>query len=276
MPKKIKTEHQRREYATQGVSSVDGMLQSGAISVLWSLMELQDYFNINGHIAEIGVHQGKLLLFLSHWLNEGEISTGVDVFGNPPGSNTRDIKNFASNVTRLGFEKDSVNLVIKDSLLLRDEDITSLFGGRTVRMFSVDGDHSKDAVINDLVFATKSLCEGGVIIADDIFNAWYPAVTEAIYEILEKNREQGLEPIGFIAANGPLETGASKLLVSLRSHAKKYKAGLKLLNQDNLKHCDSFAGYKDVPFFCFDGEPIKRPLKGFVKDILAEIVKSQK
>ena len=42
-------------YAMGGVESVAGMLQSGSISVIWSLAELQDFFGVTGDVAEIGV-----------------------------------------------------------------------------------------------------------------------------------------------------------------------------------------------------------------------------
>lgn len=111
---------------------------------------------------------------------------------------------------------------------------------------------------------------GGIVLADDLFNPWYPTVTEAIYDFL-KGDPGDLEPIAFAAANGPTETGAAKLFLARRGYAAKYKKGLKLLNQPDLKHCDPFAGFDDVPTFDFPNVPQKHPLEGEMAMILAEI-----
>ena len=274
MVEKLKTIDQRQNYIKTGVESVNGMLQSGSLSILWSLMELQDHFDITGNVAEIGVFHGKLLLLLCHWLNRGEIAYGIDIYGSPPGINQKDINTLLANLKHFGFADSDYKLIIKDSLSLSAKDIHDLVGGRTIRLFSVDGDHCKDAVLHDLRLASTTLCDGGVIIADDIFNAWYPTVTEAVYEFFRTRAAAEMAPVAFIAANGPVETGAAKLLIAHQGFAAKYKAGLKILNQDDVKHCDSFAGHKDVPAFCFADEPRKRTLDSYLANILDDIIKN--
>ena len=66
-------------YAMAAVESVAGMLQSGSISVLWSLAELQDAFAVTGDVAEIGVHHGRLFIMLCLALNPGERAHAVDI-----------------------------------------------------------------------------------------------------------------------------------------------------------------------------------------------------
>ena len=271
MAEKLKSIEQRQNYVKKGVEAINGMLQSGSLSILWSLMELQDHFDVKGNIAEIGVFQGKLLLLLCHWLNRGETAYGIDVYGTPPGRNQADIDSFLENLKYFGFADSDCKLIVKDSFYLSAQDICDLAGGQTIRLFSVDGDHSKEGVLHDLTIATASLCDGGVIIADDLFNAWYPTVTEAVYEYFRTEAAEEMEPIAFIAANGPVETGAAKLLIARQGYATKYKAGLKILNQDDLKHCDPFAGHKEVPTFWFASEPKKRTLDDYLVKILDDI-----
>ena len=247
------------------------MLQSGSISIIWSLIELQDEFGATGPVAEIGVHQGRTLLLLCHALNHGERAIGIDMFGRPPGSNEADKAALAANFDRFGLGAENYSIFTADSAALGPDDLTEMFGGKKVRLFSVDGDHSKAAVIHDLTLAASVLSDDGVIIADDLFNPWYPTVTEAIYEFFRTDAGD-LQPIAFAAANGPVETGAAKLFIARASHAPDYKAGLKLLNQDDLKHCDAFAGHADVPTFYFSGQPQRRTLDGAVRDILREIL----
>jgi len=256
---------------TRDVATVNGMLQSGSLSVLWSLLELQDHLSVTGNIAEIGVFQGKLFILLCHWLNVGEAAFAIEVFGKPPGSDTETRDIFLGNLKRFGIPEDRVRLEVCDSLDLSPFSMKDLAEGATVRLFSVDGDHSKKAVLHDLEVAEAALSPEGVIIADDLFNVWYPNVTEAVYDFLRSPAAKDLTPIAFISANGPVETGAAKLLIARRELAPKYKAGLKLLNQEDLKHCDPFADHPDVPHFYFADEPRKRPLDEVMGALLDDI-----
>ena len=269
LPHKLHGTGALRAYAMGGVESVQGMLQSGSISVIWSAAELQDFFGVTGHVGEIGVHHGRLFIMLCLTRNEGERAFAVDVYGNPPGVHQADREAFLANLGRFGIALENVDLAVHDSQILVPGDWPEGAAG-AMRLVSVDGDHEFEAVRHDLELAAAALGEGGLIIADDLFNPWYPGVTEAVYAFF-RNRTDDLEPAAFIAANGPVETGAAKLLIARKGFAARYKAGLKLLNQDDLKHCDPFAGYTDVPHFYFAGQPMKRPLDAAMTEILADI-----
>ena len=271
MVDKLKSFETRTSFATGDVASINGMLQSGSLSVIWSLLEIQDYFNVTGDIVEIGVHQGKLFLLLCHWLNREETAYAIDIFGRPVGSDTQNIDALIDNLQRFNIPEDQYRLEIRDSLNLTRSSLRGLLGGTGVRLFSVDGDHCKKAVLHDLVIAESALSSEGVIIADDLFNVWYPNVTEAVYDFFRDPAVRDLVPIAFISANGPVETGAAKLLIARAGMAAKYKAGLKLLNQDDLKHCDPFADHPDVPHFYFAESPKKRALDETLRGILDEI-----
>ncbi len=255
-------------YAERGVDTVGGLLQSGSIAVLWSLIELQDALDIQGDVAEIGVYQGKTFLLLAHALNSGEHAFAIECFGQPSGSDVETAAIFHANLARFGFA-DVTQTMVADTRTL---DIASARArlGTNVRLFSVDGAHGRDAVLHDLALAESVLAPGGVVAADDIFNPWWPGTTEAIYDFVRSGTHD-LEPVALIAANGPVETGAGKLILARASHASRYKAGLKLLNQPDLKHCDPFAGFADVPCFYFLGSPTRWPMDDRLRKILMEI-----
>ncbi len=271
MADKLKSLEIRTNFAVRDVASINGMLQSGSLSVIWSLLEIQDYFNVTGDIAEIGVHQGKLFLLLCHWLNREETAYAIDIFGRPVGCDTQNIDALIDNLRRFNIPENQYRLEIRDSLELSRGSLRDLLGGSGVRLFSVDGDHSKKAVLHDLAIAESVLSPEGVIIADDLFNVWYPNVTEAVYDFFRDPAVSDLVPIAFISANGPVETGAAKLLIARAEMAVNYKAGLKLLNQYDLKHCDSFANHPDVPHFYFAELPKKRALDDTLRAMLNEI-----
>lgn len=261
-------------YAERGVGDVAGALQSGSISVLLSAFELQDAFGVEGDVAEIGVFNGKTLLLMAHALNEAERALAIEVFGKPPGRDAAMRAALDANLKRFGCAE-FCDIWTADSLALTPDEMRARLGERRVRLFSVDGDHAKAAVLHDLALADCVLAPGGIIVADDLFNAWYPGVTEALYDFCRAGCQMGahdLEPVAFIAANGPIETGAGKLLFARRDYARRYKAGFKLLNQPDLKHCDPFGGFADVPHFWFGGQPRRHALDSALRAILDEIV----
>jgi hypothetical protein len=71
-----------------------------------------------------------------------------------------------------------------------------------------------------------------------------------------------------------VDTGCSKLFFARAGFARRYKAGFKLLNQADLKHCDPFGGFADVPHFWFAGRPKRHALDSVMRPLLDEIVLS--
>jgi predicted O-methyltransferase YrrM len=258
-------------YAETGVGTVGGLLQSGSIAILWSLIELQDAFGMAGDVAEIGVFQGKTFLMLAHALNAGERAFAVECFGQPPGSDAETLAAFQANMARFGFAGRCETIVADTGTL--DADAFRARLGTNIRLFSVDGAHDHAAVMHDLALAESVLAPGGLIAADDLFNPWWPGTTEAIYDFVRAGTHD-LVPVALVAANGPVETGAGKLILARAAHASRYKAGLKLLNQPDLKHCDPFAGHRDVPCFYFSAMPQRWPLDDRLRKILMEIAPS--
>jgi hypothetical protein len=235
------------------------------------VIELQDAFGIEGDAAEIGVYQGKTFLLLAHALNGGERAFAIECFGQPPGSDAETAAIFQANLARFGFS-DVTETIVADTGTLDGAGLRARLGAN-VRLFSVDGAHGHQAVLHDLTLAESVLAPGGVVAADDLFNPWWPGTTEAIYDFVRAGTHD-LEPVALVAANGPVETGAGKLILARAAHAARYKAGLKLLNQPDLKHCDPFAGFADVPCFCFSGPPNRWLLDDRLRKILMEIGQS--
>ena len=147
MTVKLKSLDARVRFATRGIDTLNGMLQSGSLSVIWSLLEIQDYMKVTGNIAEIGVHQGKLFLLLCHWMNRGEIAHAIDIFGRPIGSDTKNIDKLIGNLEQFGIPKEQYRVEISDSTQLSCGALRNLFRGPNIRLFSVDGDHSREAVL---------------------------------------------------------------------------------------------------------------------------------
>jgi hypothetical protein len=272
---------QLQHYMAEGSAQVNGYLQSGSASVIWSLFDVQDELGITGNIAEIGVYHGKLFILLCHSLRAGERAFAVDAFDTIPeiqGIKTaEDQQRFSADNVRLnleinGIDADLVKLVVADSQALTAAELAAEFDTAGIRLFSVDGDHSRKGVRHDLNLAAATLSFGGIILADDLFNTICPSLTEGIIDFFREDNDGRLEPVAIISANGPLQTGSPKLILSDAAYAERYKAYLQLLNRTNYSHTDEFLGFANVLIFDFQEQPAKHPLDDDVRRAVAEFL----
>ena len=268
-------------YMTEGSRQVHGYLQSGSASVICSIFDIQDELKISGNIAEIGVFHGKLLILLCHSLRHNEIAFAVDVFNSEP--SIQGIKtevenqqfssdNLFANLVKMDIDAELVKPIIANSQDLSDYDLTREFGDTNIRLFSIDGDHSRDGVRHDLNLAAATLSKGGIILADDLFNTICPSLTEGIIDFFREDNDGRLEAVAIVAANGPVHTGSNKLILSDAGYAEHYKAYLQLLNRSNYSHSERFLGFSHVLIFDFKNLPTHHPINNDVRRAVAEFL----
>ena len=271
-------------YMTESSRQVHGYLQSGSASVICSIFDIQDELKISGNIAEIGVFHGKLLILLCHSLREDEIAFAIDLFNSQPdiqGIKTKaDHQQFSSdnlfaNFVKVDIDPELVKPIISNSQDLSNYDLIQEFGGSNIRLFSVDGDHSREGVQHDLNLAAATLSEGGVILADDLFNTICPSLTEGIIDFFREDNDGRLEAVAVVAANGPVHTGSTKLIISDAKYAKHYKAYLQLLNRVNYSHSERFLGFSHVLIFDFKETPTHHPIDNDVRRAVAEFLNGE-
>ena len=267
MPEKMFPPETLRDYILKNSQSVPGYLHSGSMAVIWSLIEAQDELAVTGDVAEIGVYRGKLSILLSMALNAAERSFAFDTFSHPEGKLDENEAAYIANMEKFGVGSTTRQVYRTDTNTLDEGDLLRAIGGVSVRLFSIDGDHSRRAVAHDLSLATAVKKDDGVIIADDLFNTWYPEVTEGIIDYFQ-GQVNRWEPICIATANGPMSQGASKLFVAHESHANAYKRFLRVLNRDNFAMTTRFLGYP-VLVFDFPEKVVKAPLDkenlGYIK-----------
>ena len=262
-------------YLKEGSRHVNGYLQSGSASVICSILDIQDELKISGNIAEIGVFHGKLLILLCHGLREGETVFAIDVFNTQPDiqgiktevdNNKFSPDNLLSSLDANKINSENVKLITSNSQNLFGSDLIKEFGVTNIRLSSIDGDHSRDGVRYDLNFAAATMAEGGVILADDLFNTICPSLTKGIIDLFQEDNEGRLEPIAIVAANGPVNSGSNKLIISDSESAMRYKAFLQLLNRTNYSHSDRFLGFSHVLIFDFKETPSRHLLDDNVRN----------
>jgi len=186
-------------YRNFGNRLVKGWMEPDVLTMLTAVDAVQRANGVNGSVAEIGVHHGKLFIGLS-LLQRGEgTSVAIDIFGdqalNVDGSGHGDYEKFANNV-KLWSSMDDVAVHQGDSTKLEPAKLRELTGG-DIRFFSVDGGHTDEIVYSDMKLAEATLASGGIVIADDVFNEYWPGVATGTLRYLNDGAKLVPFLIGF-------------------------------------------------------------------------------
>jgi hypothetical protein len=202
-------------YIHRGKFYVEGWLHTEAAVVVVALSECQRALDVDGGVAEIGVHHGKLFILLYLLSREPEQAVAIDLFGdqhlNIDQSGSGDIARFRRNLER---HADITRLVVHqgNSLELAAADLVRLAGGK-LRIVSVDGGHTAGIAAHDLAAADAALAEGGIIVVDDVFNEQWPGVGDGIHRYFLQRRNLV-----------PFAIGANKTYFCRPSHRDAYRA----------------------------------------------------
>jgi hypothetical protein len=200
-------------YLHRGHMLVEGWMLPGAATMIVAISHAQRKLGVSGHLAEIGVHHGKLFILLCLLSHDGERCVAVDLFGdqdrNIDGSGRGDLETFLSNLDR---HADVARTIVHqgDSLELDGSLLVGLASGR-FRLISIDGGHTAKITAHDLATAENALCEGGVIILDDCFHEMWPGVSDGVHDYFQTHRDVV-----------PFAIGANKVLFCHASYLDHY------------------------------------------------------
>jgi Methyltransferase domain len=186
-------------YRAIGHWFVSGFLEPEVLLVLDVLNAAQRTKHVSGAVAEIGVHHGKLFIGLSLLQPPGDKSVAIDIFGdqelNIDNSGHGDFEKFENNV-KVWSSMDDVVVHQGDSTKLEPVKLRELAGG-DIRLFSVDGGHTNEIVFSDMKLAEATLADGGIVIADDVFNEYWPGVATGTLRYLSDGAKLAPFLIGF-------------------------------------------------------------------------------
>lgn len=198
-------------------------------------MPHSDKWHVGGGVAEIGVHHGKFFLLLNSTTFENEQSYAIDVFErqelNIDQSGSGNLQVFERNLRNFDAHYGKNVMVLSEDST--DPALVAKIQKR-VRFFSVDGGHTAEHTISDLIFAQKSIIPQGVVILDDILNShWLGVIEGAIRYLLTK------------PTLIPFAIGYNKLLLANISYATRY---YKLMAASSLcvKADVEFCGHKVI------------------------------
>lgn len=170
-------------YLKSGFADVQGWCSPDLCRVAAICAELQAIHGIEGGVGEIGVHHGKFFIALA-LLKEQQPAVAIDVFDlqtlNVDRSGRGNKEIFLENFKTHAGERE-VHAVTGDSMQLTREKVLSTTGELPpLAMFSVDGCHTAEHTLNDLLLAERMTGSGSIIFIDDYYNPNWPGVQEGI------------------------------------------------------------------------------------------------
>lgn len=148
-----------------------------------------DANGVKGDIAEIGVHHGKLFYIAATIARPDEALIAIDLFGqqglNVDRSGNGDRAVFEGHADQFFPQlKPQIKILEGDSMSLQDSDLRALMRQDRIRLFSVDGGHNPEHVVNDMSIAQTFLAPRGVVMLDDFFGYMWPSVTEGFFRYM--------------------------------------------------------------------------------------------
>ncbi|HVY44206.1 MAG TPA: class I SAM-dependent methyltransferase [Hyphomicrobiaceae bacterium] len=214
-------------YLDEGYGSVVGMSSRFAAAICCGLMRIQTAFGVSGPVAEIGTFEGRFFIALAHALVPGERALGIDLFDWP---NPQVIDRFEANCAAHGVPSERRITWRADSRTMKPDELLAKVGGKRVRLFHVDGEHSRDALTRDLELATQVLAEGGLIVLDDMLHPGYPTLMVAVQDYLERHPDM----VVLCIIDRETIVAATKFVLCRKDWFKRYEERLLEAFKDNI------------------------------------------
>ncbi len=214
-------------YLQNGYLSVVGMSSRFAAAIASRLLLIQSELGVAGQVAEIGTFEGRFFIALAHMLKDGEKAIGIDLFDWP---NPEVIDRFHANCRKHGVP-DSKRVTLKaDSRAMKPADLIKAAEGKKIRLFHIDGEHSRAALTRDLALATAVMADGGIIILDDMLHPGYPTLMVAVQEYLETHPEMVVLAI----IDRESIVAATKFVLCQKAWFERYQAVMLDAFKDNI------------------------------------------
>ncbi len=212
----------------------------GAI-VATRVLAAQSAAGVRGHVAEIGVFEGRFFIALALCAQPGEKLIATDVFTWPDEGVA---ERFLANCRANGVDPENVIVQKTATQHLTPETYRKAIGG-PVRFLHIDGAHKYDSVLHDLQLAKAALHPQGVICLDDVLHPLYPALTIAAGDWLKANPDFAL----FGVVDRESFASACKFLLCRREHAQFYSKALVASSPELLfKHRAQYFGDEALIF----------------------------
>jgi hypothetical protein len=208
-----------QRYLDNGFDLVQGWCSRAAVEISGDLVSHARTRGLRGGACEIGVFHGKFFIALANTVGEDH-SLAIDIFDHQAlnvdgsGGGFQGLQQaFRQNISRYCARPDLISEMSRDSLALGPSDLLSIIERfPAFQVFSIDGGHTPEHVINDYGIAAQVTHPGGFIIVDDILNGGWPGVIEGVARLFLFGRPK------FV----PLCIGLNKLMLTGLSYHSEY------------------------------------------------------
>lgn len=154
------------------ISSIPGWFSRDDAELIAALSVSQSRRSVTGNILELGVWEGRSLMFLASLKEKSEKCYGVDNFLAP------ERKNRVIDLARADTNRHNLHIVQGDTKQFRHyPDLAP----ESCRIVHVDADHEHSSVVTDLEVARRFLLPaGGLLVLDDLPHRNWPGVWSAM------------------------------------------------------------------------------------------------
>ena len=206
-------------YLNDGYEEVLGMSSRFAAGIAGAMLKIQSGMGVTGDVAEIGTFKGRFFIALMKALAQGERGLGIDSFEWP----TRACwDEFLANCDRHGIARAAYTAWKADTRDMTVDQLRAKLGGRPVRFFHIDGDHSDVCLSKDLELATAVLHPQGVLCLDDMLHPGYPTLVATVLRYLDSHPEMRV----FCIIDREDIVAAPKFMICRRDVAETYEKAL--------------------------------------------------
>ncbi len=161
---------------TQTCANLAGWFYPQSAAIWDILLGYQEANQIIGNLLEIGVFQGKSAAMAALHSHGDETCVFVDPM--PLEAVRQHLEQIAPNA-KCQYIQEMSQYLPRHSFVRE--------AARDFRWIHIDGEHSAQAVYNDLAIAEVLLSDRGIVVIDDFFSACYPQITQATFRFLEAN-----------------------------------------------------------------------------------------
>ena len=176
-------------YLANGYENVKGMSSRFSATITGHLLRRQSELGISGSVAEIGTFEGRYFIAMGLSLAGNEHAYGFDLF-DWPGSPL--LQRLQANTDKHGLARDRYTPCSFDTAKLTAADFARITGAEPLRFIHIDGDHSAEALTQDLMLAHASLHPQGLICIDDMLHPAFPFLVVAVHTYLQRYPEMRL------------------------------------------------------------------------------------
>ena len=206
-------------YLVERYEQVRGMSSRFSATICGHLMRRQSEMGIRGSVAEIGTFEGRFFIGLGLALCEGEHAYGFDLF-DWPGSQV--LERLLANADAHGLARDRFTPRSFDTGKLTEAEFSKLTGAAPLRFIHIDGDHSLEALTQDIKLAHSSLHPQGLLCIDDMLHPAFPFLVVAVHDYLRRNPTMRL----MCVIDREDIVGAPKFLISRIDAVELYESDL--------------------------------------------------